>query len=125
MTKDRPASAPSDADAGLIAQVLRELPSLGADVLGASRLPGGLTNRNYRVDTTSGPVVMRLSSEQAALLAIDRRAEWANSAAAAEAGVAPAVLGYVPAAGALVIAWIEAETLTAASLDDSKTLAAV
>ena len=83
MTTDRRAPAPSDPDAELIAEVLRELPGLGSDAFEISRLPGGLTNRNYRVDTASGPVVVRLSSEQAALLAIDRGAEWANSVAAA------------------------------------------
>jgi len=125
MTTDRRALAASDPDARLIAEVLRELGGLRSDALEISRLPGGLTNRNYRVDTASGPVVVRLSSEQAALLAIDRGAESANSAAAAAAGVAPAVLGYLPSAGALVIDWIDGETLTAASLDDSKTLAAL
>jgi len=45
--------------------------------------------------------------------------------AAAAAGVAPAVLGYLPTDGALVIEWIDAETMSAAALDDSRVLAAV
>jgi thiamine kinase-like enzyme len=125
MTKDRLASAASDPDVELLTDVLRKIPGLRADVLEVSRLPGGLTNRNYRVDTVSHQVVVRLSSEQGALLAIDRAAEWSNSVAAAAAGVAPAVLGYLPSESALVIEWIDAETLTSADLDDSRTLAAV
>jgi thiamine kinase-like enzyme len=123
MTKEKP--APADSDVELLTDVVGQIPGLSHDVLRVSRLPGGLTNRNYRVDTSAGPVVVRLSSDQAALLAIDRAAEWKNSVAAAAAGVAPAVLGYLPAAGALVIEWVEAETLTAASLDDSKTLVGI
>src|SRR4051794_22235630 len=100
MTAGRRAASPSDPDAALVAEVLRKLPGLGADVLDVSLLPGGLTNRNYRVDTGSRQVVVRLSSEQGALLAIDRAAEWSNSVAAAAAGVAPAVLGYLPSESA-------------------------
>jgi thiamine kinase-like enzyme len=125
MTTDRPASAASEATMRVLRDVLRHVPGAGVDVMSASLLPGGLTNRNYCVGTSGRRVVVRLSSEQAALLAIDRNAEWANSVAAAAAGVAPAVLAYVPAAGALVIEWVEAETLTAADLDDSRTLSAV
>src|SRR3954470_4744807 len=111
MTKARMPAA-SDPDVALVADVLRRIPGVGADVLAVSRLPGGLTNRNYRVDTAPRPVVVRLSSEQGTLLAIDREAEWSNSLAAAAAGVAPAVVGYLPSDHALVIEWIDAETLT-------------
>src|SRR3954452_8042038 len=125
MTTDRPVPAELDPDLSRVRDVLRNIPGLRADAIAVSRLPGGLTNRNYLVETPRRRVVVRLSSEQAALLAIDREAEWANSVAAAAAGVAPAVLGYLPTHGALVIEWIDAETLTAAALDDSRTLAAV
>jgi thiamine kinase-like enzyme len=92
----------------------------------SSRLPGGLTNRNYKIDAAGGrQLVVRLSSAQTALLAIDRDAEWANSCAAAAAGVAPPVLAYAPEHGALVIDWIEGRTFDEADLDDSATLARV
>src|SRR4051812_38568033 len=125
MTTDKPAMAPTDPDVRRVTDVLHKIPGLSADGLTISRLPGGLTNRNYLVDSPPRRMVVRLSSAQAALLAIDREAEWANSVAAAAAGVAPAVLGYLPTHGALVIEWIDAETLTAAALDDSRMLAAV
>ncbi|MDQ1703675.1 MAG: hypothetical protein QOF18_41 [Frankiaceae bacterium] len=92
----------------------------------ATPLPGGLTNRNYRVTSASGrDVVVRLSSEQSALLAIDRDAECANSTAAASTGVAPDVLAYLPEFGALVIEWIDGRTFDEAELDDAETLARV
>src|SRR4051812_33939282 len=125
MTTDRPASAASETTLRVLRDVLRHVPGFDADDLAASLLAGGLTNRNYRVDTAQRRVVVRLSSDQAALLAIDRHAEWANSVAAADAGVAPAVLAYVPSESALVIEWIDAQTLTAADLDDSRALEAV
>src|SRR3954463_12412443 len=125
MTTDRPVPSASDPDLDRVRDVLRNIPGLRADALAVSRLPGGLTNRNYLVESPRHRVVVRLSSEQAALLAIDREAEWANSVAAAAAGVAPAVLGYLPTHSALVIEWIDAETLTPDDLDDSRTLTAL
>jgi len=92
----------------------------------AHPLPGGLTNRNYRVVAANGrQLVARLSDVQTQLLAIDRDAEFANSTAAAAAGVAPEVLAFAPEVGALVIEWIEAKTFTAADLDNSENLARV
>jgi thiamine kinase-like enzyme len=89
----------------------------------SSLLPGGLTNRNYRVTAASGlQMVVRLSSAQSALLAIDRDAEYANSEAAASTRVAPRVLAYAPDLAALVIEWIDGTTFSAADLDDSATL---
>src|SRR3954454_2331230 len=125
MTTDKPAMAPTDPDVRRVTDALHKIPGLSADGLTISRLPGGLTNRNYLVDSSPRRIVVRLSAAQAALLAIDREAEWANSVAAAAAGVAPAVLGYLPTDGALVIEWIDAETLTPDDLDDSRTLTAL
>src|SRR4051794_2255835 len=125
MTTDKPATAPTDSDIRLVADVLHKISGLSADVLTISRLPGGLTNRNYLVDSPPRRVVVRLSSAQAALLAIDREAEWANSVAAAAAGVAPAVLGYLPTASALDNERIDAETISAAALAGNPILAAV
>src|SRR4051812_33522486 len=54
-------------------------------------LPGGLTNRNLKVETPSGVYVARLAGTNSELLAIDRDAEYRNSLAAAALGVAPEV----------------------------------
>ena len=89
------------------------------------QLPGGLTNQNFRVTTPSGRYVARLSGAAGELLSIDRDAEHANSVSAAAAGVAPRVVEYVPAAGLLVIEWLEGRTLGPHDLDDATTLARV
>ncbi len=98
------------------------IPGADAAAVAATPLPGGLTNRNYRVSgATARPVVVRLS-EPSALLAIDRVAEHASSQAAATTGVAPAVRAWAPELGALVLEWIDGQTFGAADLDDSATL---
>jgi thiamine kinase-like enzyme len=109
-----------------LADVVERVPGMLGERYDATKLPGGLTNRNYRVVGTTGRrFVVRLSDPQSALLAIDRDAEFANSTSASAAGVAPEVLLYAPDLGALVIEWIEGETFTAADLDDSATLVEV
>jgi thiamine kinase-like enzyme len=75
-------------------------------------LPGGLTNRNLRVTTSTGDYVVRLSQSDAGLLGIDRDAEHANTRAAAEAGVGAQVVDYRPDLGMLVITFLPGVALT-------------
>jgi thiamine kinase-like enzyme len=87
-------------------------------------LPGGLTNRNYRIVVADGTqAVARISEPATALLAIDREAEFRNGIIAAEHGVGPRLLGYAPGEGVSVVEWIEGKTFGAADLDDSENLA--
>lgn len=77
-----------------------------------SDLPGGLTNRNFHVETEDGlDLVVRWALGDAALLGIDRDAEAANTALAAEAGVGAAVLEYRPELSLLVIGFLEGRSL--------------
>jgi thiamine kinase-like enzyme len=120
----RPVTPDPADDLSRLAEVVAKVDGMAGIGFESSPLSGGLTNRLYRVDAADGRrLVVRLSSAQTALLAIDRVAEWTNSKAAASAGVAPAVLTYAPEHGALVIDWIEGETFGEADLDDSATLA--
>ncbi len=76
-------------------------------------LPGGLTNRNYKVSTAEGSYVVRLSKPASAdELAVDRRAEYENSVRAAAAGVGAPVVAYLPDDNILVVGWLEGETLS-------------
>src|SRR4051812_8648827 len=79
-------------------------------------LPGGLTNTNYRVDTDAGAFVVRLSSTDAGLLAIDRDNEYHNSVAAAEAGVGAPVVAYLPERSVLVLEFLDGVTQSAEDL---------
>jgi thiamine kinase-like enzyme len=85
-------------------------------------LEGGLTNFNFKVTTPGRTVVVRLSSSDGDLLAIDREAEHVNSRRAAESGAAPAVVDYLPDDHALVVEWVEGRTLTADDLRDERML---
>ena len=125
-TPPRPDESSPDNDLTRIARVVARVPEMSGGDLKTSRLPGGLTNRNYRVTSATGrQVVVRLSSAQSALLAIDRDSEFHNAKPRPGGGVGPEVLAYEPDLGALVIDWIDGETLAAADLDDSATLALV
>jgi thiamine kinase-like enzyme len=89
-------------------------------------LHGGLTNRNYTLTARDGrKLVLRRSDPQSALLAIDRDCEYRNALAAAEAGVGPSVVAYLPGQGVLVVEWIEGRTFTDADLTDADNLARV
>ena len=99
-----------DADNG-VGALLDQIPAL-AGPRSVADLPGGLTNRNLRVTTSTGDYVVRLSSSDAGLLGIDRDAEHANTRAAAEAGVGAQVVDYRPDLGMLVITFLVGTALT-------------
>ena len=104
---------------------LARLPSLAGEPRTVERVEGGLTNVNFKVTTPQRSAVVRLSSVETDLLAIDRAAEEVNSRRAAESGAAPAVLDYLPDEHALVVEWVEGVTLQPADLADETTLARV
>jgi len=116
-------------DAGVrgqtVAQRLDMVPVLAHPGRVIEAIPGGLTNANYKVSTGGHTYFARLSDPSSDLLAIDRSAEHHNSVAAATAGVAPAVVAFVPAAGVLVIEWIDGRTLQPADLREQPTIHAV
>jgi len=90
--------------------------SLAARPRTVDELPGGLTNRNYKVTTPDGSFVARISSSGTELLAIDRENEYRNSVTAAEAGAGAPVIEYRPQDSLLVVGYIEGRTLTAADV---------
>src|SRR5690242_21607967 len=106
--------------------ILDQLPDLAGPPLEIQALPGGLTNRNYRVVSHGRrKVVVRISAEHSSLLQIDREAEHRNAVAASRTGVGPDVVGYLPERGVLVIDWIDGRTLGSIDLDDTANLGRV
>ena len=105
-----------------LAAALRELPMLAGQPRQVERVVGGLTNVNYKVTTPGLTAVVRLSSPDDDLLAIDRAAEHENSRRAAASGAAPAVLAYLPDHRALAVEWVQGRTLAPADLRDESTL---
>src|SRR6266536_452570 len=96
--------------------LLDRVPSLAGHPRTAEELPGGLTNRNYKVTTPDGVFVARVWSAGSELLAIDRGSEYRNSVIAAGAGVGAPVIEYRPDDGVLVIGYIQGRTLTNADV---------
>jgi thiamine kinase-like enzyme len=102
--------------------LLDRVPSLAARPRSVQELPGGLTNRNFKVITPDGAFVARVVSSGSELLAIDREREFRNSVTAAATGVGAPVIEYRPAEGVLVIGYIEGRTLTNSDVAEPGTL---
>ena len=86
------------------------VPCLAGTPRAITPLPGGLTNRNYKVTTPDGCFVARVWAD-GDLLAINRDHEHHNSVAAAAAGVGAPVLAYQPAEHVLVLGFLDGRTL--------------
>jgi thiamine kinase-like enzyme len=105
--------------------LLDRMPSTAGTPRTVEDLPGGLTNRNLKVTTPAGRVVVRLSYNATGLLAIDRDNEHVNTVAAATAGVGPPVVDYLPGEGVLVVGYLDGRTLRDADLADPHNLTRV
>jgi thiamine kinase-like enzyme len=102
--------------------LLARLPSLAGQPRRVTELPGGLTNRNFKVTTPDGRFVARLFADDGELLAIDREHEYRNSVIAAAAGVGAPVIEYRPADRVLVLGYLDGKTLTNSDVADAATL---
>ena len=102
--------------------VLARVPSLARQPRQVTELPGGLTNRNFKVTTPDGVFVARLFADDGELLAIDRDHEYRNSVIAAAAGVGAPVIEYRPADRLLVLGYLDGKTLTNADVAEPSTL---
>lgn len=95
---------------------MNDLLNLVADWRGRPRtvsaLEGGLTNHNYRVDIDGSSYVLRVPGEETGLLGIDRQVEAECSRAAAQSGVGPEVIAFLPEHGALVRRFVDGCVLT-------------
>lgn len=85
-------------------------------------LTEGITNRNFRVDIGGEAFVVRISGRDTELLGIDREAEHRAATAAADAGVAPEVVAYLPEHGALVTRFVEGDPLPPEHLERREVL---
>jgi thiamine kinase-like enzyme len=92
------------------ADLIARVPSLSGTPRLISELPGGLTNRNYKVTTPDGTFVARIWSPGSELLAINREHEYRNTVIAASAGVGAPVIEHLPELGVLVLGYIDGRT---------------
>jgi hypothetical protein len=92
-----------------VTELFDRVPALALTPRSVTDLPGGLTNRNYKVTTPDGAYVARVWS-QGDMLAINRDHEHHNSVAAAQAGVGAPVVAYRPEDCLLVLGYIDGRT---------------
>jgi thiamine kinase len=83
------------------------------------RLPGGLTNEAWLLDTEAGQAVLRLNSPYREWFGVDRYREATVLAAVSRLGLAPDVWFNDPAGGFLVTEYIDGRTWTAADFRES------
>jgi len=85
-------------------------------------LSGGITNRNYRATLGGTDYVIRVPGKDTALLGIDRSAEFAANAAAAEIGVAAPVAAMLTDPPAIVTNFIEGRAMEPEELREGQPL---
>ena len=79
-------------------------------------LSGGLTNTNFKVEVDGTPYFVRVPGENTELLAVDRKNEHFNAKAAAEAGVGPRIMYYLPEFQVMVLEFLEGQTMSNTAL---------
>jgi thiamine kinase-like enzyme len=104
-----------------VGALLARVPSLAGEPRVIAELPGGLTNRNYKVTTPDGAFVARIWSD-GGLLAIDRDCEYRNSVIAARAGIGAPVLDYRPQDRVLVLGFLDGVTFGNDDVRDSRNI---
>src|SRR5688572_10640557 len=95
------------------------IPGLEGKPVSVEPLAGGLTNRNFLLRVGDKGYVVRMAGAGTGLLGIDRGREVLCQAAAAAAGVAPAVVAFLPEHGVLVKEYVPGRTLTAEDFRDA------
>jgi len=105
--------------------IFDQVTSLAGPPRTVTELPGGLTNRNFKIRTGNGTFVARVASGGSELLAIDRQNEYRNSVRAAAAGVGAPVIEYQPSVNVLVLRFLEGRTLTNADVAEPGRLARI
>jgi len=118
----RPPGSPRDAE---LDAIFDQVPSVAGRPRTVTELPGGLTNRNFKITNANGSFVARVASGGSELLAIDRDHEYRNSVRAAAVGVGAPVIEYRPEAGVLVLRFLEGRTLDNEDVADTGRLARI
>ena len=99
-----------------VIDIVRRVPGWHAADPVITPLPGGITNRNFRIEIDGGVFVVRLPGERTELLGIDRAGEAAASYLAADIGIAPAVRAELLGVGTLVTEFVGGVVATTEAL---------
>ncbi len=100
----------------LTQELTRDIKKLTGTIECISHLSGGITNHNYKLETSSGAYVVRVAGEKSELLGIDRQAEFDCSGMAYQLGIGAEPIAYLAAHQAILTRFLEAaQTLDTAS----------
>jgi thiamine kinase-like enzyme len=99
-----------------IEAVIAAIPEWRGQPVEVTPITGGITNRAMRVVVDGTPFFVSIPGAHSELLSIPRAVEVENTLRAAETGVSPRILHYLPDTGVLVIEWLEGQTLSVADM---------
>jgi len=95
-----------------IKHILSQVAGWSTERATVTPLEGGITNQNYRVDIDGESFVLRVGGKGTHLLGIDRERESICAALAAQVGVGPRVLSFLPGEDALVTRFVVGTAIT-------------
>src|SRR5512147_1051939 len=101
-----------------IEEVVQKIEDWQGKAVEIQPLSGGLTNTNFRVKVDGQSYFVRIPGASTELLAVDRQNEYYNSRAAAETGVGPQVLYYLPEYEVMVLEFIQGKTMSNQTLNE-------
>lgn len=99
-------------------ELLAAIPGWKAGDVHIEQLPGGLTNRSYKVSRGGDSFVLRLDADHTAALGLDRRRERRILNVAADAGLAPDIVYADEEGGVLVTRYVDGQAWTIRDLAD-------
>jgi thiamine kinase-like enzyme len=108
-----------------IERIARAVPGWETAELEIVPLDGGITNRNYVVTVEGARYVLRVPGKDTALLGIDRANEFRAASLAAEAGIGPPVVAFLPEIGCFVTGFVEGAHVPVEHLRDERVLGLV
>jgi thiamine kinase-like enzyme len=110
-----------------LVRVLQRVPELSGRDLTLRPLSGGITNRNFLVESDGSAVrhVLRLAGNDTHLLGISREVEHAATVAAAGVGVGPEVTAFIRPEGYLLTRFIEGIPVSDVAVHRPETLVRV
>jgi thiamine kinase-like enzyme len=95
---------------------------VGANDLKATPLGGGITNRNFRIDTAGESFVLRITGANTGLLGINREHEYAANLAAGKLGIAPEVYYFIKPEGYLVTRFIHGRPISPEEISEPENI---
>ncbi|GAC1523601.1 MAG: phosphotransferase family protein [Ktedonobacteraceae bacterium] len=95
-----------------IEYIVSQVPGWSVERAAVTPLEGGITNQNYRVDIDGETFVLRVGGKGTHLLGIDRERESICATLAAQVGVGPQVLRFLPGEDSLVTQFVAGTAIT-------------